>query len=265
MHTKEYLSPHAKSIFTLVKKELPEKISKRLKSMRGFGTHGSYNDFFGFDIWDKKQTDVINRYHFKYTLNYQPNRPIHDGSLQLWLNRIRIYNSRSEILELLDRELPSKVPTGFSCQSHYENRAINIAWDFRYPKQLCALDEMVVPMFVKLISSCHPILMPIIDQFSVPLADGERTEVVTERGRIPFDHPGVRDSARVREYTRSIPPSWKQPILQRYGYRCSICNSDLRVTKYHFDHILAFSRGGKTTLENLQPLCEQCNLKKGNR
>jgi 5-methylcytosine-specific restriction endonuclease McrA len=31
----------------------------------------------------------------------------------------------------------------------------------------------------------------------------------------------------------------------------------------HADHILAVANGGKTTLENLQTLCRQCNLGKG--
>lgn len=36
-------------------------------------------------------------------------------------------------------------------------------------------------------------------------------------------------------------------------------------TKLHVDHIKPFSKGGKTVLENLQTLCFDCNLGKGNK
>jgi hypothetical protein len=264
MRTKEDLSPHALELFRRVRRILPEQIATRLRSSRGFSTHGSYRTLYLFDVWDSNQTDVLNRMHFKYCLGYD-GRPgaKRDGYFHLWLNRIRIYREREAILASLDRDLPRVVPAGFTW--HTPDRAFNIGCEFDYPNDLSTLPEMLLPRYEALISAVHPILMPIIDKFTEPLQPGERRATVAERGRVEFTQPGVHDRQRVREYTRSIPPSWRAAILEQYGYRCARCATDLRLVTSHIDHIKAFSKGGATVRENLQPLCGPCNLAKGNR
>ena len=266
MFTKEELSPHALELFRRVKAALPIKIAERLRSNRHFVTHGSYRTYFLFDIWDCHQSDILPHKHFKYGLGYD-RRPgaIREGAVSLWLNCIRIYRDRDAIVSTLRRELPRVVPDGFTWKP--SDRAFEMIFQFDYPRNLAALPDMLLPRFVSLISAVHPIIMPIIDQFTTPLAPGERRAVVAQRGRISFSLPGVHDRERVREYTRSIPPSWRPIILARSGYRCANakCRADLRTVPYHIDHIVPFSKGGTTTLANLQALCGPCNLAKGNR
>jgi 5-methylcytosine-specific restriction endonuclease McrA len=43
---------------------------------------------------------------------------------------------------------------------------------------------------------------------------------------------------------------------------CGKCGSK---SKLHIDHIIPKSKGGKNSLDNVQILCQTCNLKKGNR
>lgn len=53
--------------------------------------------------------------------------------------------------------------------------------------------------------------------------------------------------------------------------RCGIqgspkgCGRSLSNVQVHIDHRLPISRGGKDKLKNLQLLCQDCNLKAGNR
>ncbi len=266
MFTKAELTPHALELFERVKAALPTAIGERLRSNRQFVTHGSYRTLFLFDVWDCNQTDILNRQHFKYCLGYDQ-RPgsARDGYFHLWLNRIRIYREREAIVATLDRKLPKLVPKGF-CWNPCD-RAFDIKFEFDYPKNLAKLPDLLLPRYVSLIKAVHPILLPIIDQFTKALEPGERRAVVARRGRVPFTLPGVHDRQRVREYTRSIPPSWRPIILELHGYRCANpkCRADLRKVQHHIDHILPFSKGGTTTLENLQALCGPCNLAKGNR
>ncbi|RJS47429.1 HNH endonuclease [Nocardioides cavernaquae] len=55
-------------------------------------------------------------------------------------------------------------------------------------------------------------------------------------------------------------------ILRRDGYRCRMCGTSAQHgAVLHVDHIVAVSRGGQTVSENLQALCQACNLGKSNR
>jgi len=47
---------------------------------------------------------------------------------------------------------------------------------------------------------------------------------------------------------------------------CEICNKKLlSKDECHFDHIIPYSKGGKSSLDNCQILCIDCNLKKSNK
>lgn len=61
-------------------------------------------------------------------------------------------------------------------------------------------------------------------------------------------------------------PNWKlrYKVLARDGAKCRLCGKSSNEVKLHVDHIFPWSKGGETVLENLQILCEQCNIGKGN-
>lgn len=46
--------------------------------------------------------------------------------------------------------------------------------------------------------------------------------------------------------------------------KCAICGKEFPIEKMQGDHIIPWSEGGKTTLDNLQMLCTTCNIKKSN-
>lgn len=57
-----------------------------------------------------------------------------------------------------------------------------------------------------------------------------------------------------------IPEAVRSEVWRRDGGRCVNCDSKENL---QFDHIIPVSRGGATSPQNLQLLCQQCNLAKG--
>lgn len=55
-------------------------------------------------------------------------------------------------------------------------------------------------------------------------------------------------------------------VLKRDNFRCKLCGMSAEDgVKLHVDHIIPVSKGGKSTMNNLQTLCERCNLGKSNK
>jgi Homing endonuclease associated repeat/HNH endonuclease len=73
------------------------------------------------------------------------------------------------------------------------------------------------------------------------------------KGKQIFDKRGPRRPGRILEV---------QVLIRDKGV-CQLCKRPLDNLKYHIDHIFPWIKGGQTILSNLQLLCSQCNLKKG--
>lgn len=105
---------------------------------------------------------------------------------------------------------------------------------------------------------------------------GERTDSAgPEPPRLPHDslirepQVGKVKMARIPDCDkREIKLGLRYAVLKRDLFRCVICGrspaTHLGVI-LHVDHILAWAKGGKTVIENLRSLCEDCNLGKGSR
>ena len=86
--------------------------------------------------------------------------------------------------------------------------------------------------------------------------------------KIALTHEKRAKISLAKENSRNVPLILRLKVLQRDNFRCVFCGkspaTDLG-TKLHIDHIFPFSKGGKSILENLQTLCEECNLGKSDR
>lgn len=57
-----------------------------------------------------------------------------------------------------------------------------------------------------------------------------------------------------------IPRALAKRVFERDAYRCVTCGDHHDLT---CDHVIAESKGGETTFENLQTMCRPCNCQKG--
>ncbi len=65
-----------------------------------------------------------------------------------------------------------------------------------------------------------------------------------------------------RRKREPIPTDVRLAVWERDEGRCVECGSDFDI---QYDHIIPFSMGGASTVENLQLLCARCNKTKGDR
>lgn len=64
---------------------------------------------------------------------------------------------------------------------------------------------------------------------------------------------------------RNIKWRLRAMVLMKDGAKCKLCGATPQDgAKLHVDHIIPWANGGETVFENLQILCEKCNIGKSN-
>ena len=79
-----------------------------------------------------------------------------------------------------------------------------------------------------------------------------------------FARSGATETAEGRVEGRHIPRQVMLQVVRRDNHVCQVCLKYVRDDEVEFDHIIPLSKGGPTTVQNLQLLCRKCNRKKSN-
>jgi hypothetical protein len=77
----------------------------------------------------------------------------------------------------------------------------------------------------------------------------------------------IQNKLATKRTTRNINLKLRFTVLQMDKFRCRSCGASPAKnpeTELHIDHIVPWSKGGETEIENLQTLCSKCNLGKSN-
>lgn len=86
----------------------------------------------------------------------------------------------------------------------------------------------------------------------------KRREYYKNSEKISIDNKNYR--ARKKNSVGIITVEEWENLKEKYGNICLCCKrGDLKLT---IDHIIPLSKGGRNTIENIQPLCSSCNSRK---
>ena len=79
--------------------------------------------------------------------------------------------------------------------------------------------------------------------------------------------PIAKNNKPVHKTKRDINLRLRFKVMQRDNFKCCACGASPAKdpsVELHVDHIIPWSKGGETTIDNLQTLCSKCNLGKSN-
>ena len=98
----------------------------------------------------------------------------------------------------------------------------------------------------------------------------DKTEVIdlinrlSDRNGYYYNDRGIWDSL-CRVERGKVSNKLRFEIFERDGYKCRYCGRGEDECSLQIDHIKPISKGGKSTYDNLQTLCEDCNKQKDNK
>lgn len=83
-----------------------------------------------------------------------------------------------------------------------------------------------------------------------------------ERNKPKWNIYATERRARILKAIGSFSKAEWDGLLEYYGNKCLRCSTNKRLEA---DHVIPLSRGGKNSIDNIQPLCRTCNSSKGTK
>lgn len=146
---------------------------------------------------------------------------------------------------------------------------------FRTPSFMNAMDRPLKkePLpFTKPLEEKKPPLPKKVKVIKVPMPSQKiykpptynRQRTINQQRQLPFYKP-LRGRRPHNPDKRIFSYSMKLRKYRAQGGRCAHCGRHGSISQMEADHIVPYSKGGRTTWSNLQILCRRCNRSKGNR
>ena len=86
-------------------------------------------------------------------------------------------------------------------------------------------------------------------------------EIQKQQGIIPYVLTGDEHYLDLRAFPDKI----KLAVWEMQQHKCAVCGNEFDIALMEGDHITPWKDGGRTTIENCQMLCRECNRRKGSK
>lgn len=86
-------------------------------------------------------------------------------------------------------------------------------------------------------------------------------EIQKQQGIIPYVLTGDEHYLDIRAFPDKI----KLAVWEMQQHKCAVCGNEFDIALMEGDHITPWKDGGRTTIENCQMLCRECNRRKGSK
>ena len=86
-------------------------------------------------------------------------------------------------------------------------------------------------------------------------------DVTKKAGIYDYVLSGEEKALNIRAFTQNM----KREAYERQKGICPVCQKQFQIEEMEGDHITPWHEGGKTTAENCQMLCKDCNRRKSGK
>jgi hypothetical protein len=206
-------------------KLLDASIRSRLKASNTVSPHGTDGRVLQYHIWDREQPDIFAKKHFKYEVQHDPVQRYSgtantNFAVQFYMNKIRLYHEREEIILRIRKELSLLKIKGFSLGEN--TQAIYFHSKF-YAETSKTLQSQIKKLLFPLLNEVHPIFYKIMDAFNVPITKKQRRAIIQDREKIMFVNRDSPVYGKNPEFNRNVPPALRVQVFKRDKFVCQHC------------------------------------------
>ena len=90
-------------------------------------------------------------------------------------------------------------------------------------------------------------------------------DVTKQTGIIPYILSSRTKNDEKHLSIRAFSEQMKRRVYEKQNHKCALCQKECDFEEMQGDHIIPWSKGGKTVEENLQMLCQKCNNTKADK